>query len=130
MICGLECPAYQQNLENENGTNKYHKVFYTTKCGKHCYQRGCGGFVVQCTMHNAQCTIKQQFRANVVYEAFCGVVVADDVVANIGVCGNDGDNGMDDAIVQSIANHTRKVVDAIDSGPRDGGMHWLYSAIR
>ena len=22
---------------NETCTNKYHKVFYTTKCGKHCY---------------------------------------------------------------------------------------------
>jgi hypothetical protein len=58
------------------------------------------------------------------------VVVTDDVVANIGFCGNDGDNGVDDAIVQSIADHTRKVVDATDSGPRDGGMHRLYSAIR
>ena len=58
------------------------------------------------------------------------MVVADDVVANIRVCGNDWDNGVDDAIVQSIANHTRKVVDATDGGTCDGGVHRLYSAIR
>ena len=84
---------------NETCTNKYYKVFYTTECNQYCNQCDCGGFVIQCTTHNAQCTIKQQFCANVVYEAFCGVVAADDMVADIGVCGNDGDNGVDDVFM-------------------------------
>ena len=73
-------------------------------------------------MHNSQFTIGGEC-GYFVYEAFCGVVVADDVVANIGVCGNDGDNGVDDVLMQSTANHTRKVVNATNYWISNGRMH-------